>query len=95
MSSLQCRVLLLNSVYWRTSQPVQQPEPEGQKVHWAYIAVGVNVLIILKVTKDLRPREVVKEFPGTEDISFLFDSQSLSDTAGPPYPIYELWTQKS
>lgn len=32
--------------------------------------------------------------PGTEDIPFLFVSQSYSDTAGSPYNIYELWTHK-
>lgn len=36
-----------------------------------YTALGVNILLILKVTEDLCPREVVKGLPGIDKSLYL------------------------
>lgn len=79
-ASAECLIQLVE-----VFQPFQWPGSERQNALDFYIALWVNVLLIL----DICPRKVIKRPPGTEDTNF-FVFQSYRDTTGSPYKVYEL-----
>lgn len=80
MSSLQCRLLLHSAQFSLLTSLPARPMARAwrtQNTLVFYTTLGVNIFLILKVTEDLWPREVVKGLPGIEDSPFLFVSKLL------------------